>query len=171
MPVYGYGQVGGGDGHLEGKWQRSFGRKQRHTPCCLDRCRSMHGFEVGIGDLRAAEGTAYGRMREGLVVVHYYDLRHVQHAVAEIQAQHVAHQARIAMWHRATAAGQGFGHGGQGQWVMVWAWGDILEGSVGVVGRGERGENRGPLVVFNLAEEVTMGKLKEIFKAFGKREG
>ncbi|KAL4197755.1 hypothetical protein AMTRI_Chr04g252670 [Amborella trichopoda] len=51
-------------------------------------------------------------MREGLVVVHYYDLRHVQHAVAEIQAQHVAHQARIAMWHRATAAGQGFGHGG-----------------------------------------------------------
>ncbi|ERN12752.1 hypothetical protein AMTR_s00043p00169930 [Amborella trichopoda] len=110
-------------------------------------------------------------MREGLVDVHYYDLWHAQHPLTEIQTQHVAHQARIAMWHRATTAGQGFGDGvgqdqgqgqgqGQGHAVMVWvwgwptsrAWGDILEGNVGVVcgggvGRGRIGGESGPASV------------------------
>ncbi|ERM95696.1 hypothetical protein AMTR_s00023p00223580 [Amborella trichopoda] len=63
---------------------------------------------AGIVGPWAAEGTVYGEDEGG-------DLRHAQRALAEIQAQ-AQHVAYFAMSQRATAAGQGFGHGvGQGQ--------------------------------------------------------
>ncbi|ERN13685.1 protein terminal ear1 [Amborella trichopoda] len=164
MPVYGYGQAGGGGGHLA---REGATRTLLLSSVPVDASEGALRRELEVyGPLRALH---MERVREGLVVVHYYDLRHAQRALAEIQAQHVAHQARIAMWHRATVAGQGFGHGvGQGQGHGVIFWRGVWAQYVGAGwGGGREGENQGTLVVFNLAEEVTMGNLKEIFEAFG----
>ncbi|XAR48127.1 hypothetical protein NMG60_11030844 [Bertholletia excelsa] len=129
-----------------------------------------------FGDVRAVE---MGRLRNGVVTVHFYDIRHAQAALAAIREQHVLQQSRLRkhfdslMLHNsiydpqnspllsmppppATAA-RGLIAG-----YAVWA-----EFTIPAMAEIPDGHNQGTLVVFNLGSGVSTASLREIFEAFG----
>ncbi|OVA17618.1 RNA recognition motif domain [Macleaya cordata] len=126
-----------------------------------------------FGEVRAVE---MERLQDGIVTVHFYDLRHAQAAMIEIQEQHMQQQSRLR--HHYNSLTQ-----------FMPSWGLERENSVlplpppcrGLIaGRavwaqftspaviaGPDGHNQGTLVVFNLDSGVSASKLKEIFETFG----
>ncbi|XP_031477251.1 protein terminal ear1 [Nymphaea colorata] len=128
-------------------------------------------------------GLEMENIEQGLVVVHFYDVRHSQRALAEIQEQHMMQQSRLAQHYTALMrAGEvvlppppppplppplhsrGL-IGGCAVWaqyssapmrVSKYAGGGLLDA-----------HNQGTLVVFNLDSEVSSGLLKNVFEAFG----
>ncbi|KAM3358567.1 protein terminal ear1 [Capsicum galapagoense] len=121
-----------------------------------------------FGDVRAVQ---MGRIREGIVTVHFYDLRHAQAALMEIQQQHMQQQMRLRRHYYDTlnpismplivpplpppARGLISGR-------AVWA-----QFTFPVTSALPDGNNQGTLVIFNLASETSTASLRDIFQAFG----
>ncbi|XP_059288900.1 protein terminal ear1 homolog [Lycium ferocissimum] len=121
-----------------------------------------------FGDVRAVQMT---RVREGIVTVHFYDLRHAQTALTEIQEQHMQQQMRLRMhYYECVNLGQnsvvftplppparGLING-----RAVWA-----QFTFPVTSGLPDGNNQGTLVIFNLDPQTSTGSLRDIFQAFG----
>ncbi|RZC92408.1 hypothetical protein C5167_004242 [Papaver somniferum] len=122
---------------------------------------------------------------DGIVTVHFYDLRHAQLAMKEIQEQHMQHQIRSRQHYNllmgATNSNSQLhnqhSHHYQQQILsqpapssyrglvagrVVWAQFTV---PVKLLGLG--GLNQGTIVVFNLDSSVSLLTLKQIFEAFG----
>lgn len=113
------------------------------------------------------------RRREGLVTVHFYDVRDAQAALVAIQEQHMQQQFRLGRHYEAvmshaaplmavapplppqTARGLISGR-------VVWAQ-FITPVTAGL----PDGNNQGTLVIFNLGSVVSASSLKGIFQEFG----
>ncbi|KAI3918002.1 hypothetical protein MKW98_000236 [Papaver atlanticum] len=139
-----------------------------------------------FGDIRAIQMERLHS--DGIVTVHFYDLRHAQLAMKEIQEQHMQHQIRSRQhynflmgatnsnWDNSQHPNQ-HSHNYQQQILsqpapssyrglvagrVVWA-----QFTVPVKLLGHGGRNQGTIVVFNLDSGVSMLTLKQIFEAFG----
>ncbi|KAG5520743.1 hypothetical protein RHGRI_033355 [Rhododendron griersonianum] len=131
-----------------------------------------------FGDVRAVQ---MERVRDGIVTVHFYDVRSSQRAAAEIRGQHMRQQGRLRVYYDAVLARNSSGEfGGGGEvWGPVPVAAPVGPGVVGGhavwaqfkvpvgVGGVPDGVNQGTIVVFNLDEGVNTARLKEIFEAFG----
>ncbi|XP_076889946.1 protein terminal ear1 homolog [Bidens hawaiensis] len=123
-----------------------------------------------FGDVRAVQ---MDRVRDGIVTVHFYDLRQAVQALHEIQQQHMQQQYRLKK-HFENCFGNSYlsppppllplppPAAGLVSGRAVWA-----QFSFPVAGGFPDGNNQGTLVVFNLNPDVTTGMLKGIFEAFG----
>lgn len=118
-----------------------------------------------FGDVRAV---LMERVRDGIVTVHFYDLRESQKALNEIQEQHMQQQYRLRRHYESTvssAAGPppsptpapGLIAG-----RAVWA-----QFTSPVANTLPDGNNQGTLVIFNLDPDVSTNSLKQTFEAFG----
>ncbi|KAL6567871.1 hypothetical protein OROGR_001539 [Orobanche gracilis] len=122
-----------------------------------------------FGDVRAVQ---MERRREGLVTVHFYDVRESQAALTAIQEQHMQQQYRLGRHYDAllnnpialaavvppqpqTARGLILGR-------VVWA-----QFTTPVTSGLPDGNNQGTLVIFNLGPLVSAAYLRNIFEAFG----
>lgn len=123
-----------------------------------------------FGDVRSVQ---MERRREGLVTVHFYDVRDAQAALVAIQEQHMQQQFRLGRHYEAvmshaaplmavapplppqTARGLISGR-------VVWAQ-FITPVTAGL----PDGNNQGTLVIFNLGSVVSASSLKGIFQEFG----
>jgi hypothetical protein len=121
----------------------------------------------GFGEVR---GVQMERIREGIVTVHFYDLRHAEEALSAIRDQHMQHQSRLRNHYlynsgcsnaamppppppaRGLIAGR-----------TVWAQFSIPSPTHAV----REGHNQGTIVIFNLDSQVSKAGLKEIFETFG----
>ncbi|KAJ4972916.1 hypothetical protein NE237_006090 [Protea cynaroides] len=126
-----------------------------------------------FGEVRSVQ---MERLQDGIVTVHFYDLRHAQAALAEITEQHMQQQSRLRQHYAALQKQQinlsfGFENfspplpppapgliAGRAVWAQFTLPGKTICPD---------GHNQGTLVVFNLDLEVSTCKLKEIFEAFG----
>lgn len=130
-----------------------------------------------FGDVRAVQMERL--RRDGIVTVHFFDVRSARRAAAEICGQHMRQQGRLRAYYDAVAARNSTGVGGEvwgpapvaapmGPGVVgghvVWAQFKVPVGVGGV----PDGVNQGTIVVFNLDEGVNTARLKHIFEAFGK---
>ncbi|GAA0155004.1 RNA metabolism protein [Lithospermum erythrorhizon] len=126
-----------------------------------------------FGDVRAVQ---MDRIHDGIVTVHFYDLRQAQKALLGIQEQHMQNQARRVgrhQYHEAvlshnccqvspppppppTAA---YGHvSGRAVWAQF---------TIPMISKIPDGTNQGTLVIFNLDPLVSPVTLKQIFQKFG----
>ncbi|XP_038886378.1 protein terminal ear1 homolog [Benincasa hispida] len=117
-----------------------------------------------FGDVR---GVQMERIGDGIVTVHYYDLRHAEKAFHEMRNQHLMRQKQVRNQHSR------FLHnnfdtpprlvraliGGCAVWVDF-----VIPTSNAAV---PDGYNQGTVVVFNLELDVSASTLKEIFERFG----
>nr|GME11488.1 protein terminal ear1 homolog [Ipomoea batatas] len=118
-----------------------------------------------FGDVRAVQ---MERVRDGIVTVHFYDLRHAQAAAAEIQDQHMQQQFRLRRHFESSAAGVSLPPplpapapgliSGRAVWAQF-----IIPVTCSIPG----GNNQGTLVLLNLDPAVSAAHLKDIFRAFG----
>ncbi|OMO60328.1 hypothetical protein CCACVL1_24241 [Corchorus capsularis] len=140
------------------------------VPCDVSESKVRKELEV-FGEVR---GVQMERVGEGIVTVHFYDLRHAEWALKEIREQHMQQQTWVRNQFVAAAAA-GFEPGeinacaplcpsarGLIAGRAVWAH-FIIPASNAV----PDGNNQGTIVVFNLDPGVSTSKLKEIFQAFG----
>lgn len=95
------------------------------------------------------------RAHEGIVTVHFYDLRHSQRALREIRERHMHQQQQV----RFGAAARGLVSG-----RTVWA--HFAFPNFRAV---PEGNNQGSLVVFNLEPTISSAALRQIFEAYGKK--
>ncbi|GAB4829281.1 hypothetical protein Ancab_018949 [Ancistrocladus abbreviatus] len=132
-----------------------------------------------FGDVRAVQ---MERVREGIVTVHFYDLRAAHAAMDEIREQHMQHQNRLRI-HYTTAAVLARNHNG-------YTWSDSFVGPpppppplpacglisgrpvwaqfmIPAINAFPDGLNQGTLVLFNLDCQISSSSLREIFEAFG----
>ncbi|XVE85199.1 hypothetical protein DITRI_Ditri17bG0072900 [Diplodiscus trichospermus] len=137
------------------------------VPCDVSESEVRKELEV-FGEVR---GVQMERVREGIVTVHFYDLRHAERALKEIREQHMQQQTGVRNQHVA-AAGCEPGEinacaplppprgliAGRAVWAHF-----IIPASNAVPG----GNNQGTVVVFNLDPGVSTSKLKDIFQAYG----
>ncbi|KAJ8645825.1 hypothetical protein MRB53_007573 [Persea americana] len=137
---------------------------------------SMVRMELeAFGGVRAVE---MGRVGEGIVTVHFYDVRQAQAALVEIQGQHMRQQRLLGRHYWAM---MGRNSGGvvrppvplpvpvpvPGERGLIAGHAVWAEFAVPRPEIGGDGNNQGTLVVFNLDSGVSSCKLKEIFEAFG----
>ncbi|KAK3026068.1 hypothetical protein RJ639_042560 [Escallonia herrerae] len=126
-----------------------------------------------FGDVRAV-GMERAR-RDGVVTVHFYDVRHAEAALAEVRRQHVQQQCRMRRHFDAVlitrnslfeqydlppplpppARGLISGRAVWAQFMTPVAAGLLI------------GHNQGTIVIFNLDANVSSNHLKQIFEAFG----
>lgn len=113
-----------------------------------------------FGDVR---GVQMERISQGIVTVHFYDLRDAKRAVREVCGRHMQHQARlggggVSVWSSPSSLpARGFVSG-----RPVWAQ-FVVPDTSAVPG----GYNQGTLVVFNLDPEVSSIALRQIFQVYG----
>ncbi|CAN4123936.1 unnamed protein product [Withania somnifera] len=121
-----------------------------------------------FGDVRAVQ---MGRVREGIVTVHFYDLRNAQAALMEIQQQHMQQQMRLRRHYYDTINHNSMAlilpplpppARGLISGRAVWA-----QFTFPVTSALPDGTNQGTLVIFNLASETSTASLRDIFEAFG----
>lgn len=105
-----------------------------------------------FGEVR---GVQMERAHEGIVTVHFYDLRHSQRALREIRERHMHQQQQV----RFGAAARGLVSG-----RTVWA--HFAFPNFRAV---PEGNNQGSLVVFNLEPTISSAALRQIFEAYGKK--
>ncbi|CBI17716.3 unnamed protein product, partial [Vitis vinifera] len=117
------------------------------------------------------------RLRDGIVIVHFYDLRHAEEAVMEIQEQYMQQQSRLRRFYEYDA--MLFGHLGLERQSLVvpvafpargliagravWAQFSAPESTTPT----PDGHNQGTLVISNLDSKLSESKLKEIVQNFG----
>ena len=126
-----------------------------------------------FGDVR---GVQMERLRDGIVTVHFYDIRHAEMALSAIRNQHMQQQTRLRnhyvymcnSWNSlsqpeiyATAPQPPPARGliaGRAVWAqfIVPAYNAVPDG-----------QNQGTIVIFNLDSEVSSESLREICEAFG----
>ncbi|KAF8090656.1 hypothetical protein N665_0470s0021 [Sinapis alba] len=120
-----------------------------------------------FGDVR---GVQMERISEGIVTVHFYDLRDAKRAVREICGRHMQHQAKVG----------GSGSGGGSVWSLPSSSSSSSSVSGFVSGRPvwaqfvvpatsavPSGCNQGTLVIFNLDPQVSSIALRQIFQVYG----
>lgn len=132
-----------------------------------------------LGAFGEVRGVQMERIREGIVTIHFYDLRHAEEALREIRDQHMQQQARLRNhYYNSTTAllvansvSQVDNSGaplpplargliaGRAVWAQF-----IIPSATNAV---PDGHNQGTIVIFNLDPEVSKSALKEIFEAFG----
>ncbi|KAK9271626.1 hypothetical protein L1049_001989 [Liquidambar formosana] len=125
-----------------------------------------------FGEVRAVQ---MERLHEGIVTVHFYDLRHAEEAMVEIQGQHMQQQSRLRRYYDAALYPHlGFDGHSLGSPVVpqparglvagraVWAQFTLPKKIAG-----PDGHNQGTIIIFDLDLEVYASKLKEIFENFG----
>ncbi|KAD5317192.1 hypothetical protein R6Q59_032524 [Mikania micrantha] len=132
-----------------------------------------------FGDVRAVQ---MERVRDGLVTVHFYDLRQAIEALHEIQEQHMQQQYRLRKhfdaltllspenyapsyaYHANSFSLPPFPPPAPGLVAGRAVWAQF---TFPVAAGFPDGNNQGTLVVFNLNSDVTAGTLEEIFEAYG----
>ncbi|XVE92283.1 hypothetical protein REPUB_Repub01dG0083500 [Reevesia pubescens] len=139
------------------------------VPCDVSESEVRKELEV-FGEVR---GVQMERVREGIVTVHFYDLRHAEKTLKEIREQHMQQQTRVRNQYVAAAAACEPGEinvcapllasargliAGRAVWAHF-----IIPASNAVPDE----NNQGTVVVFNLDPGVSTSKLKDIFQAFG----
>ncbi|KAL0701122.1 hypothetical protein Bca4012_057244 [Brassica carinata] len=105
-----------------------------------------------FGEVR---GVQMERAHEGLVTVHFYDLRHSQRALTEIRERHMHQQQQVRSRHGYTA--------GLVSGRTVWA--HFVFPHLRSV---PEGNNQGSLVIMNLEPTVSSAALRQIFQAYGE---
>ncbi|KAJ0256024.1 F120 [Hirschfeldia incana] len=103
-----------------------------------------------FGEVR---GVQMERAHEGIVTVHFYDLRHSQRALTEIRELHMHQHQQVRF-----GAARGLVSGRT-------AWAHFVFPHFRAV---PEGNNQGSLVVFNLEPSVSSGALRQIFESYGK---
>ncbi|KAA0034242.1 protein terminal ear1-like protein [Cucumis melo var. makuwa] len=135
------------------------------VPCDVSETMVRRELEV-FGEIR---GVQMERVKEGIVIVHFYDIRHAERALREIRDQHMHHQCRLRNYFNnnnnnnngfllsnsslprpSPAPGLIAGHAVWAQFIVP------------------AGKNQGTIVIFNLDSTVSTSCLKEIFERFGQ---
>ncbi|GLU06122.1 hypothetical protein SLE2022_231800 [Rubroshorea leprosula] len=139
------------------------------VPCDVSETLVRRELEV-FGEVR---GVQMERVMDGIVAVHFYDLRDAERALREIRAQHMQQQSRLRNHYFGlmTLVPGGDGNAcpplpppacgliaGQAVWAHF-----VIPASNTV----PDGNNQGTVVLFNLDPAVSASQLKEIFHAFG----
>ncbi|KAJ4952791.1 hypothetical protein NE237_029623 [Protea cynaroides] len=135
--------------------------------------RELHVF----GEVRSVQ---MERLQDGIVTVHFHDLRHAEAALEEMQKQHMQQQSRLrehysALQNHHINLSLGLGLGLEHfppplpppapGLIAGWAvWAQFTDPDIFAL---SDGHNQGTLVVFNLDLDVSSSKLKEIFEVFG----
>ncbi|CAA0814110.1 terminal EAR1-like 1 [Striga hermonthica] len=136
------------------------------VPASVSESAVRRELEV-FGDVRAVQ---MERRREGLVTVHFYDVRDAQSALAAVQEQHMQQQYRLgrhyeAVFHNSMVAPPPLppqSARGLIQGRVVWA-----QFTAPVTSLLPDGNNQGTLVIFNLDPHLPAAYLTRIFEAFG----
>ncbi|XP_062110510.1 protein terminal ear1 homolog [Humulus lupulus] len=146
-----------------------------------------------FGEVR---GVQMERLYDGIVTVHFYDLRHAENALREIRDQHMQQQTRLRDYHfmisnsttsstiATTNASLVVPNSGLEEYN--WATSVLLPPPIPPPARGllagravwaqfvipatnsvPDGYNQGTIVIFNLDSEVTASTLQDIFQSFG----
>lgn len=136
----------------------------------------------------AVRGVQMERLCDGIVTVHFYDLRHAENALREIREQHMQQQNRLRNYHfmmMSTSTTNNMRNSAgleEPNWASsilplppipppapgllagrpVWA-----QFVIPVTNSIPDGYNQGTIVIFNLDPEVTAATLKDTFQAFG----
>ncbi|XP_073100779.1 protein terminal ear1 homolog isoform X2 [Elaeis guineensis] len=124
-----------------------------------------------FGGVRAVEMGSLAA--DGIVTVHFFDLRSAQTAVTEIREQHVRQQSLLGQQYGVLAGNwaEPGGPGGAGMLVMhPMGWRGLIAGQAvwaQFAARAFDDPNHGSLVVFNLDPSVSSLALREIFQPFG----
>lgn len=146
------------------------------VPCDVSETMVRRELEA-FGDVR---GVQMERVHEGIVIVHFYDIRHSERALREIRDQHMQHQCRLRNYFNNNSNNNRFLFSNSGAQFhdfplprpspapgliaghAVWAQ-FVVPASNAV----PAGKNQGTIVVFNLDSTVSTSCLREIFEAFG----
>ncbi|KAL3726368.1 hypothetical protein ACJRO7_031285 [Eucalyptus globulus] len=123
-----------------------------------------------FGDVRAVQMER--ARRDGVVTVHFYDLRHAKRALRAIREQHMQRQCRLRDHYYgvlpslppAAAAEDACGAAGSGLVAGPGVWAQFVIPAVHAI---PDGQNQGTLVVFNLDPDVSTASLREVFEPFG----
>ncbi|TYH84454.1 hypothetical protein ES332_D02G197300v1 [Gossypium tomentosum] len=137
------------------------------VPCDVSESKVRKELEV-FGEVR---GVQMERVREGIVTVHFYDLRYAEKALKEIREQHMQEQARVRDQY--TAAATGCEPGVSNACVPLPSARGLIAGSpvwahftIPASNAVPEGNNQGTVVVFNLDTAVSISQLKDIFQAY-----
>ncbi|KAL4570139.1 hypothetical protein LXL04_025790 [Taraxacum kok-saghyz] len=131
-----------------------------------------------FGDVRAVQ---MERIRDGIVTVHFYDLRQSTEALHEIQEQHMQQQYRLRKHFDALTLSNFLSAPPYEYHSNAYLSPPLPPPAVGlIVGRAvwaqftfpvsaglPDGYNQGTIVVFNLVPDIAAGTLREIFEAYG----
>ncbi|XWS63756.1 hypothetical protein CRYUN_Cryun06bG0129200 [Craigia yunnanensis] len=139
------------------------------VPCDVSECKVRKELEV-FGEVR---GVQMERVREGIVTVHFYDLRHAEKALKEMREQHMQQKTSVLNQYVAAAAGcepgqinacSPLSRPARGLIAGRAVWAHFIFPASNAV---PDGNNQGTVVVFNLDPGVSTSKLKDIFQAYG----
>ena len=118
-------------------------------------------------------------LRDGIVTVHFYDLRDAETALTAIRRQHMQHQTRLrnhyaSLFKARTTFSPTSGAASppspplpppaRGLIAGRAVWAQYVLPACNAV---PDGQNQGTVVVFNLDSEVSAENLKRVFEAFG----
>lgn len=131
----------------------------RPVPCDVSDMSIRREMEV-FGQVRWVQ---MERACDGIVTVHFYDLRHAEKALTEIREQYMQHQARLRN-HYAASSGPPDPFPSRSVFTSSDVWAQFV---IPVHSAFPDGHNQGTIVIFNLDSAVTTSTLKQTFQAFG----
>ncbi|XP_051122451.1 protein terminal ear1 [Andrographis paniculata] len=139
------------------------------VPASVSESTVRRELEV-FGDVRAVQ---MERRREGLVTVHFYDVRDAQAALVSIQEQHMQQQFRLGRHYEAVLSNS-VGLAMAAAPLPPQAARGLISGRVvwaqyinAVTSGLPDGNNQGTIVIFNLDSAVSSSHLQQIFQQFG----
>ncbi|KAK9934522.1 hypothetical protein M0R45_021662 [Rubus argutus] len=103
------------------------------------------------------------RACDGIVTVHFYDLRHAEKALTEIREQYMQRQAHLRS-HYAASSGPPDPFPSRSVFTSSDVWAQFV---IPVHSAFPDGHNQGTIVIFNLDSAVTTSTVKQTFQAFG----
>ncbi|KAM6562390.1 hypothetical protein CsatB_022388 [Cannabis sativa] len=158
------------------------------VPCEVSESIVRRELEA-FGEVR---GVQMERLYDGIVTVHFYDLRHAENALREIRDQHMQQQTRLRDYHfmisssNNTTTNTNIRNSGFEE--LNWATSSLLlspppipppapgliagrpvwaQFVIPTTNSVQDGYNQGTIVIFNLDSEITASILQDIFQAFG----